>query len=99
MNDTSVSVDRYGVMGYPVTHSRSPLIHRLFALQTDQDIQYELLQVTPEKLEMATAGDAASGETFAIVHLDRAYALRTERSETSLSDLGTTVTLIGRYKY
>jgi hypothetical protein len=52
-----------------------------------------------EKLEMATAGDAASGETFAVVHLDRAYALRTERSETSLSDLGTTVTLIGRYKY
>lgn len=40
-------------MGYPVSHSRSPVIHRLFALQTSQDIQYELLQVTPEKLEQA----------------------------------------------
>ena len=45
--------DRYGVMGYPVSHSRSPLIHKLFALQTGQQIQYELLQVTPEKLETA----------------------------------------------
>lgn len=40
-------------MGYPVSHSRSPVIHRLFALQTGQDIQYELLQVSPEKLETA----------------------------------------------
>ena len=45
--------DRYGVMGYPVSHSRSPIIHRLFATQTGEDIQYELLQVTPEKLETA----------------------------------------------
>ena len=46
-------VDRYGVMGYPVSHSRSPVIHRLFALQTGQNIQYELLQVAPENLETA----------------------------------------------
>jgi len=44
-------IDRYGVMGFPVSHSRSPIIHRLFALQTGQDLQYELLQVAPEKLE------------------------------------------------
>ena len=46
-------VDRYGVMGYPISHSRSPVIHRLFALQTGQDMQYELLQVAPDKLEQA----------------------------------------------
>ena len=45
--------DRYGVMGYPVSHSRSPIIHRLFAAQTEQNVQYELLQVPPEKLESA----------------------------------------------
>ena len=47
------TIDRYGVMGYPVSHSRSPVIHKLFALQTAQDLQYELLQVSPEKLEAA----------------------------------------------
>jgi shikimate dehydrogenase len=46
-------IDRYGVMGYPVSHSRSPVIHKLFALQTGENIQYELLQVSPEKLAIA----------------------------------------------
>lgn len=49
----SEDIDRYGVMGYPVSHSRSPVIHRLFALQTEQQMQYELLQVAPDKLETA----------------------------------------------
>ncbi|HNP36209.1 MAG TPA: shikimate dehydrogenase [Woeseiaceae bacterium] len=53
MHDETVSVDRYGVMGYPISHSRSPVIHRLFALQTAQNMQYELLQVPPEKLDQA----------------------------------------------
>jgi shikimate dehydrogenase len=48
-----MTIDRYGVMGYPVSHSRSPVIHRLFALQTGESLQYELLQVSPEKLETA----------------------------------------------
>ncbi|NIA26740.1 MAG: shikimate dehydrogenase [Desulfobulbaceae bacterium] len=52
MSDNPV-IDRYGVMGYPVSHSRSPVIHRLFALQTEQNLQYELLQVAPDKLETA----------------------------------------------
>jgi shikimate dehydrogenase len=46
-------IDRYGVIGYPVSHSRSPVIHRLFALQTGQQLQYDLLQVPPDKLEAA----------------------------------------------
>lgn len=53
MQGTPTTIDRYGVMGYPVSHSRSPVIHRLFALQTNQDLQYELLQVAPSKLETA----------------------------------------------
>lgn len=53
MTEDTVVIDRYGVMGYPVSHSRSPVIHRLFALQTGQSMQYELLQVTPDKLETA----------------------------------------------
>jgi len=48
-------------MGYPVSHSRSPIIHRLFALQTKQNLQYELLQVAPAKLEEAVKQFARTG--------------------------------------
>jgi shikimate dehydrogenase len=54
-------VDRYGVMGYPVSHSRSPVIHRLFALQTRQNLQYELLQVEPGRLAAAITAFAEAG--------------------------------------
>ncbi|MEX2495120.1 MAG: shikimate dehydrogenase [Woeseia sp.] len=52
---------RYGVIGYPVSHSRSPFIHRLFALQTRQNMSYELLEAHPERLEAAIAEFRESG--------------------------------------
>ncbi len=45
--------DRYGVMGYPISHSRSPVIHRLFAEQTGQNIIYEAFAIKPARLEKA----------------------------------------------
>lgn len=48
-------------MGYPVSHSRSPVIHRLFALQTGQNMQYELLRVAPDELHSAILKFQRSG--------------------------------------
>jgi len=42
--------DRYGVIGHPIAHSKSPVIHNLFASQTEQDISYEAFDIAPESL-------------------------------------------------
>lgn len=53
--------DRYGVIGHPIAHSKSPLIHRLFAGQTGQDISYEAFDVAPEELATRVRALVAAG--------------------------------------
>jgi shikimate dehydrogenase len=48
-------VDLYAVMGNPIAHSKSPLIHRLFAEQTGQQLQYDALLVQKDAFAQAIA--------------------------------------------
>ena len=41
--------DRYAVVGHPIGHSRSPVIHTLFARQTGQNMSYEKLDAAPRE--------------------------------------------------
>lgn len=41
-------VKRFGVVGHPISHSKSPQIHQLFASQLDEQIEYEKYDVKPE---------------------------------------------------
>lgn len=45
--------DRYAVIGHPIGHSKSPIIHLLFADQTGQSIVYEAMDVPPDELNDA----------------------------------------------
>ena len=70
--------DRYGVVGYPVGHSRSPLIHRLFARQTGQHLTYELIEAAPEHFETAVRGFRAAGGkgmNVTVPHKEAAFRL------------------------
>ncbi len=49
--------DRYAVVGNPISHSQSPLIHRAFARQTDQAMDYGAI-------EAPLGGFAAAAEAF-----------------------------------
>ena len=54
-------MDRYAVMGDPVAHSKSPRIHALFALQTDQQLQYDAIRVQSGNLATAVGVFHAAG--------------------------------------
>jgi shikimate dehydrogenase len=43
--EVSRMIDRYAVVGNPVSHSLSPKIHRLFAEQAQQQITYEAIEL------------------------------------------------------
>ncbi|KAF1050579.1 MAG: Shikimate dehydrogenase (NADP(+)) [Stenotrophomonas maltophilia] len=54
-------MDRYCVFGNPIGHSKSPLIHRLFAQQTDQALSYDTQLAPLDDFAGACAAFFASG--------------------------------------
>lgn len=45
------SPDLYAVVGDPISHSKSPTIHRLFAEETKQDLAYEAIRIDTDQME------------------------------------------------
>jgi shikimate dehydrogenase len=75
--------DRYAVIGNPVAHSKSPLIHAEFARQTGQDIEYGRLLAPLEGFRAGIEEFRRSGGKGLNVTLPfklEAYQLATRRS-------------------
>ena len=53
--------DRYAVFGNPVEHSKSPQIHRAFAVQTGEAIAYDKQPVAPDDFYRAADAFFAEG--------------------------------------
>lgn len=52
---------RYAVIGFPVSHSKSPFIHQRFAEQTGKQLDYSAIEVKPEALAGFVPGFFAAG--------------------------------------
>jgi shikimate dehydrogenase len=79
-------VDHYAVFGHPIKHSKSPRIHKIFAEQTGQTLDYKAQDVPAEQFSEAVAAFFANGGkglncTIPLKELAWAYAdVKTERA-------------------
>ena len=85
-NNEKSPPDRYALVGHPVEHSRSPLIHTVFARATGQRLTYELIDAEPAAFETAVRGFGAAGGkglNVTVPHKQAAFALCAKLSETA----------------
>jgi len=82
MDNTNSAI--YGVVGNPISHSKSPSIHQTFALQTKQSVEYKPFLVAVDGFEQAIAGFIASGISGVNVTVpfkENAWAIATKLSK------------------
>ncbi len=98
-NNKSSSPDRYALVGHPVEHSRSPLIHTVFARQTGQRLTYELIDAEPKAFETAVRGFGAAGGkglNVTVPHKEAAFALCAANSAAATAaGAVNTITIVG----
>lgn len=77
-------MDHYAVIGHPIKHSLSPLVHEAFAKQTHQQLSYTKIEAPLDGFEETVTDFIAQGGKGANVTLpfkEQAYHFATQRSD------------------
>ena len=67
--------DLYAVVGDPIGHSKSPLIHRLFAEQTEQALNYEAIRIDLEEEDFDYAIKTLKAKGYKGINITVPYKL------------------------
>ena len=90
--------DRYAVFGNPIAHSKSPLIHGLFADETQQELEYEALLAPIDGFETSLSEfwlNKGKGANVTVPFKEQAFKLCDELSELAqLAGAVNTLTLL-----
>lgn len=90
--------DRYAVFGNPIAHSKSPLIHGLFADETQQVLEYEALLAPIDGFEQSLSEfwlNKGKGANVTVPFKEQAFKLCDELSELAqLAGAVNTLTLL-----
>jgi shikimate dehydrogenase len=81
-------IDRYAVVGHPIAHSRSPVIHGLFARQTGQSLRYDAFDVLPADFAGTVQrffAEGGRGLNVTLPHKEAAFALAEQHTPRALS--------------
>lgn len=76
--------DKYAVIGNPINHSKSPLIHSEFAKQTKQDLSYITREIPLDDLEAGLnklQAEGFKGINITVPFKEQAWKIVTHRSE------------------
>ena len=75
-------MDRYVVFGNPIAHSKSPVLHRLFAEQTGQAMQYDTLLAPLDDFQGCAAAffKEGRGANVTVPFKEQAYQLASQLS-------------------
>jgi len=91
--------DKYAVVGCPIGHSKSPLIHRLFAEQTKQDLLYEAILIDPEDSSFTWAMADLKNQGYKGINITVPYKLDAFEFANKLTSRATTAQAVNTFEF
>ena len=91
--------DSYAVIGYPIGHSKSPMIHRLFAEQTQQDLTYEAILVDTDDSSFQWAIADLKNRGYKGINITVPYKLDAFETANQLTERAQTAHAVNTYTF
>jgi len=91
--------DRYAVIGYPIGHSKSPMIHRLFAEQTQQTLSYEAILVDTDDSSFKWAISDLKNRGYKGINITVPYKLDAFENADQLTERAQTAHAVNTYTF